>query len=218
MSVYTKESQQKAQACVIWMHGLGASASDMAGLAEELLMGDVELRHVFLDAPRRPVTINGGMVMPAWYDIVGMELVDRVDVSGIAHSESIIREIMEAQLKAGFRYEQIFLAGFSQGGAMALQTALHTPHRLGGVIALSAYLPLGYQSAFLLDKKTPFFFASGLQDTVVLPAWTQGSKELILAKGYADLVIHQYPMEHSICYEELLDISQWLKNQVLGVV
>lgn len=218
MSVYIKESQQPAQACVIWMHGLGAGASDMAGVAEELLMGEVGLRHVFIDAPRRPVTINGGMVMPAWYDIVGMKLIDRVDVSGIAHSESIIRETLEAQLNAGFRYEQIFLAGFSQGGAMALQTALHTPQRLAGVIALSAYLPLGEQSAFLLDKNTPFFLASGQFDTVVLPAWTQLSKELVLAKGYTDLVTHQYPMEHSICYEELLDISQWLKNQVLGVV
>lgn len=217
MSVYVKDSQQPAQACVIWMHGLGADASDMAGLAEQLMLPQKAVRHVFMDAPKRPVTINGGMVMPAWYDIVGTELVDRIDIQGIEDSKSMIRGVLEAQIQEGMRYEQIFLAGFSQGGAMALQTALSTPHRLGGVVALSAYLPLGEHSPLLLDKKTPFFFGSGQFDPLVLPVWTAQSRHFIASKGYEQISVHQYPMEHSICYEEIVDLSHWLDKHIEGV-
>lgn len=217
MTVYTKDPQQPAQACVIWMHGLGADASDMAGLAEQLSLGDVALRHVFIDAPRRPVTLNNGMLMPAWYDIMGMELADRVDEQGIEDSESIIRQVLETQVADGFAYEQIFLAGFSQGGAMALHTGLNTPSRLAGIIALSAYLPLAEQTPTQLDKDTPFFIASGQFDPLVLPAWTQKTKDWILTQGYKNCVLHQYPMEHSICFEEIEALGKWFVSQVTGV-
>lgn len=213
-----KEPQQKAQACVIWMHGLGADASDMAGLADQLIVDDVAIRHVFIDAPMRPVTLNGGMVMPAWYDIVGMELVDREDKQGIEQSEMLIREVMDSQLNQGVEYSQIFLAGFSQGGAMALHTALNTATRLGGVIALSAYLPLAAACRPKLDKHTAFFIASGQFDQVVLPLWNKQSKDWLVAQGYEQIDYHQYPMEHSICYEEIKDVSRWLSAQVRGVV
>lgn len=218
MSVYMKESQQQAQACVIWMHGLGADASDMMGLADQLSVDDVALRHVFIDAPLRPVTLNGGMVMPAWYDIMGMELVDREDKQGIEQSELLIREVMDSQLNDGFESSQIFLAGFSQGGAMALHTALHTTARLAGVIALSAYLPLSSETKPKLDKNTPFFIASGQFDPLVLPLWTKQSKDWVMANGYESVSFHQYPMEHSICFEEIKDVSFWLSKQVQGVL
>lgn len=213
-----KKPEGLAQACVIWMHGLGADASDMAGLAEQLIMNDVALRHVFIDAPSRPVTLNGGMVMPAWYDIVGLELTDREDKEGIGQSQSLIRSVIDSQLNDGFTSSQIFLAGFSQGGAMALHTALHMTSRLGGVIALSAYLPLATLTRPLLDKSTPFFMGSGQFDPLVLPLWTQESRNWLLANGYENMAFHLYPMEHSICFEEVKDISLWLSAQIQGVI
>ncbi|MFI4917921.1 MAG: alpha/beta hydrolase [Legionellales bacterium] len=213
-----KEPAQPAQACVIWMHGLGADASDMAGLANQLTVNTVALRHVFIDAPLRAVTLNGGMVMPAWYDIVGMDLSDRADEEGIEQSEAIIRQVMDAQVEDGFEYSRIFLAGFSQGGAMALHTALNVSTRLAGVIALSAYLPMATQTNAKLDKTTPFFIASGQFDPLVLPLWTKQSKDWITAKGYESLSCHQYPMEHSICLEEIRDVSLWLGDKAQELV
>ncbi|MFT4059158.1 MAG: alpha/beta hydrolase-fold protein [Legionella sp.] len=218
MSVYIRESQVPAQACVIWMHGLGADASDMESLANQLVTIDVALRHVFINAPMRPVTLNNGMVMPAWYDILGLELVDRQDKQGIEQSELIIRKVMEEQIKDGFSLEQIFLTGFSQGGAMALHTALHTHGRLGGVIALSAYLPLADHNRPVLDKRTPFFIGSGTFDPLVLPKWVEMSKDWLLNNGYTHLSNHQYPMEHSVCMEEIRDISLWLSQNVPGSI
>ena len=216
LSVYMKESQGPARACIIWMHGLGADASDMAGLAEQLSVTGV--RHVFMNAPNRPVTINGGMMMPAWYDILGMQLVDRADTKGIAESEALIHSVMDSQLKDGFTADKIFLAGFSQGGAMALHTALNYSARLAGVIALSAYLPLGTSSTTVLDTNTPFFMGSGTFDPVVLPVWTKMSQDFIVSKGYKTLSYHEYPMEHSICLEELNDLNTWLSAQIMREV
>lgn len=213
-----KEPQQPAQACVIWMHGLGADASDMMGLSDQLLINDIPIRHVFLDAPMRPVTLNGGMMMPAWYDIVGMELNDREDKPGIEDSERNINQVIESQLTDGFTAEQIFLAGFSQGGAMALHTALNTSIPLAGVIALSAYIPLASDTKPKLEKSTPFFMAGGQFDPLVIPKWTQQSKEWLIANGYEHIAFHQYPMEHSVCLEEIRDLSMWLKMQVKGAL
>lgn len=206
------ESEDAAQACVIWMHGLGADASDMVGLVDQLTVTDVALRHIFINAPQRPVTLNGGLVMPAWYDIMGMKLIDREDKAGIEQSELLIRKVIDEQLNAGFSYNQIFLAGFSQGGAMALHTALHIPAQLAGVIALSAYLPLAAHNRPKIDKSTPFFIGSGQFDPLVAPQWTELSKDWLLNKGYKNISYYQYPMEHSVCYEEIKDLSFWLKQ------
>ncbi|QEY50509.1 alpha/beta hydrolase [Legionella longbeachae] len=215
MNDFINESEDQAQACVIWMHGLGADASDMMGLVDQLTVTDIVLRHIFINAPQRPVTLNAGMVMPAWYDIVGMKLIDREDKEGIEQSELLIRKVIDEQLNAGFSYNQIFLAGFSQGGAMALHTALHTPAPLAGVIALSAYLPLAEHTRPKLDKSTPFFIGSGQYDPLVLPQWTELSKDWLLDKGYKNISYYKYPMEHSVCFEEINDLSFWLK-QVAG--
>lgn len=216
VSVSMIEPQTPAQACVIWLHGLGADASDMMGLADQLTVTSGALRHVFINAPMRPVTLNNGAVMPAWYDIVGLELVDRQDKDGIEESEKIIRNVMDEQLNDGFSFEQIFLAGFSQGGAMALHTALHTTARLGGVIVLSAYLPLADHNRPKLDKHTPIFLGSGHFDPLVLPKWVELSKDWLLNNGYTHLSDHKYPMEHSVCMDEIKDLSLWLGQQVSG--
>ncbi|KTC90838.1 alpha/beta hydrolase [Fluoribacter dumoffii] len=216
MNVFINESQAQAQGCVIWMHGLGADSSDMMGLADQLKGVDVALRHVFINAPQRPVTLNGGMIMPAWYDIFGMKLIDREDKEGIEQSERVIRKVMDEQLNDGFTYEQIFLAGFSQGGAMALHTALHTTARLGGVIALSAYLPLAAHTRPTLDKSTSFFMGSGQFDSLVLPQWTESSKDWLLDKGYENISYFKYPMEHSVCFEEIEDLSLWFRDRIRG--
>jgi len=213
-----KEPNTQAQACVIWMHGLGADATDMMGLSEQLLVSEVDLRHVYIDAPQRPITLNKGMIMPAWYDILGMEFTDREDKEGIEQSAKLIRDVIDEQLKAGFSEQQIYLAGFSQGGAMALHTALHYKARLGGVIALSAYVPLASETTPLLDSSTPFYMGSGQFDPLVLPMWTQQSKAWLIAHGYDHIDFHLYPMEHSVCYEELKDISLWLIKQLQEAV
>jgi len=204
------QSKQKAEACVIWMHGLGASADDMVGLAKQLPL-KVPMRHVSLNAPIRPVTLNQHMLMPAWYDIVGMKLTDREDRTGILESERIILKAIEQQVANGFSHKQIFLAGFSQGGAMALFTSLHAVATLGGVISLSAYLPLASDCDVKLDVKTPIFIGSGRLDPVVLPAWTAESVTWLKNKGFEHLTVHDYPMEHSVCIEEMRDIAVWLE-------
>jgi phospholipase/carboxylesterase len=194
------------------MHGLGADAQDMAGLAAQLPVG-YPVRHVFLDAPIRPVTLNNRMPMRAWYDIIGLTLSDREDSEGIKQSEEFIREIIQRQAEQ-FTFDKIYLAGFSQGGAMALFTGLHTKERLGGIIALSAYLPLASNCEAKLDKKTPFFMANGLYDQVVSPLWTKESVNIMKQKGFQDIMYKEYPMEHSICAEEAKDLAQWLTKKI----
>lgn len=215
MNVYIRKPEQQAQACVIWMHGLGADASDMASLAEQLLVDEVALRHVFLDAPMRPVTLNNGLTMRAWYDITGMKLTDREDQEGILKSAGFIRQVIDSQITEGFSSEQIFLAGFSQGGAMALYTALHTPMQLAGVIALSAYLPLADQCKAELPKKTPIFMAGGQYDPIVLPVWTTQTAQWLTTTGY-QVSLHNYLMEHAICAEEINDLSKWMTRRIKG--
>jgi phospholipase/carboxylesterase len=198
------------------MHGLGADASDMMGLADQLNDQDLSIKHVFLDAPLRSVTLNNGMIMPAWYDIVGLDLVHREDKEGIEESAAMIRGVLDSQLQSEFTSQQLFLAGFSQGGAMALHTALNYEGSLGGIIALSAYVPMSNHINPSLDISTPIFMGAGQYDPVVLPKWTQQSKNWLLGKGFKDISFHEYPMEHSICFEELKDLGLWLSKQIQG--
>lgn len=209
MSVYIKEPSEQAQACVIWMHGLGADAQDMAGLAEQLSL-KIPVRHVFMDAPVRPVTLNNGMPMRAWYDIVGLTVADREDSIGIAQSETLLRDVINSQCDAGFQPSQIYLAGFSQGGAMALFAGLQAHIAIGGIIALSGYLPLASACQIALDVKTPLFIAFGTNDEVVLPNWTRQAIDFIKTKGFHNLSVYDYPMGHSVCIKEINDIALWL--------
>jgi len=205
-----------ASACIIWMHGLGADEKDMMGVANELSFPAKQVQHVYMSAPHRPVTLNNGMMMPAWYDIVGLQLSDREDKLGIEQSYGLINQAITEQRQQGIHEQHIYLAGFSQGGAMALYTALRYPGRLGGVIALSAYLPLAQEIVPQLDKQTPFFLGAGRFDPLVLPAWSQQSQKQLVRFGYQHITYREYPMEHSICFEELQDLNQWLNSQLQG--
>lgn len=217
MNVNIKDPQQQAQACVIWMHGLGADGNNMAGVANQLGM-TTPVRHVFIDAPVRPVTLNNHMPMRAWYDIVGMKLTDREDRDGLMRSEGMIHQIIENQLTDGFKPNQIFLAGFSQGGAMALFTGLRSTAPLAGIITLSGYLPLSSEcDPVIVNNTTPIFIAGGRFDPIVLPAWTKQSFDWVQSRGFEQVAWHEYPMEHSICAEEIHDLSHWLTARITSI-
>lgn len=211
------EKRIEARACIIWLHGLGANSSDMVSLAEQLCVPVGTFKHVFLDAPMRKITINQGMLMPAWYDIVGGNLTDREDETGIVESQRQILAAVDDLLAQGFLSQQIFLAGFSQGGAMALYTALHQSSRLGGIVVLSAYLPLAHQALALLPKEVPLFLACGRFDPIVLPAWSKATVNWLVQHEYQCIAAHEYAMSHSVCHEEIGDLSSWLFKQIEGI-
>lgn len=209
----TASSQSEKNACIIWMHGLGADAEDMKGLAAYLNIAPFQPQHLFLEAPLRPITINQGYESRGWYDITGFDRNAREDEQGIRASQLFIEKKIQHCINEGFKSEQIFLAGFSQGGAMALYTALHWPQKLGGVIALSSYLPLSSQITACLDPKTPFFLGLGLLDPIVLPVWTKESVMHLETKGYKNLSVKEYPIDHSISPQEIADLSSWLLSE-----
>ncbi|MDP3705573.1 MAG: alpha/beta hydrolase [Legionellaceae bacterium] len=213
MGLYFNEPEQPAQACVIWLHGLGADAQNMMGVVDALPT-ERPIRHVFVDAPVRPVTLNNNMPMRAWYNIVGMKLTDREDRDGILQSEKMIQDVIASQLADGFTSKQIHLAGFSQGGAMALFIGLRSSVPLGGIIALSAYLPLVAECVNAGVDTTPIWMAMGEHDPVVLPSWTRQSFDWLISQKFKHTSLKSYPMEHMICLEEIRDLSSWLSDQI----
>lgn len=207
------ESAPQPTAAVIWLHGLGADGNDFAGLVPELdLSACPPIRFVFPHAPSLPVTINGGYVMPAWYDIRGADLVSRQDAEGIQASARAIAALIAHEVARGIAPERIVLAGFSQGCAMALHTGLRFPQRLAGIMALSGYLPLAETFAaerHPANANTPVFMAHGSQDPVVVPARGEASRDLLAGLGYA-VQWHTYPMPHSVHPREIADIAAFL--------
>lgn len=216
LDVYIKDPALQAQACIIWMHGLGSDANNMMGLAEQLPL-TVAVRHVFVNAPIRAVTLNNGLSMRAWYDIVGMKLMDRQDRDGLLQSEQIIQAVIDNQLAAGFESRQIFLAGFSQGGAMSLFSGLRSLKPLGGIVSLSGYLPLVSDCSSTLNKRTPIFIAAGRFDPIVLPAWTRQSYDWVLSQDFERVAWHEYPMEHSTCIQEIRDLAHWFSSEITSI-
>jgi phospholipase/carboxylesterase len=212
------ESAPNPSAAVIWLHGLGADGNDFAALVPELdLEGCPPIRFIFPHAPSMAVTLNGGYVMPAWYDILGANLVDRQDATGIQKSEQAVKALIENEVARGIAYDRIVLAGFSQGCAMALHTGLRLPHRLAGIIALSGYLPLAdrfVNERMQANASTPVFMAHGTQDPVVVLARGENSRDALTAMGHP-VQWHTYPMQHSVHPREVADISAFLR-QVLG--
>jgi phospholipase/carboxylesterase len=207
------ETAPKPTAAVIWLHGLGADGHDFAGLVPELdLSGCPPIRFIFPHAPSMPVTVNGGYVMPAWYDIRGADLLSRQDNAGIRASELAICALIAREIARGIPASRIVLAGFSQGCAMALHTGLRYPQTLAGIMALSGYLPL--TESFAVERSpanahTPIFMAHGSQDPVVIPARGEASRDLLTRLGYA-VQWHSYPMPHSLHPQEIVDISAFL--------
>ncbi|MGH8820281.1 MAG: alpha/beta hydrolase [Rhodoferax sp.] len=212
------ESAPQPTAAVIWLHGLGADGNDFAGIVPELdLQGCPPIRFVFPHAPSIPVTINGGYVMPAWYDILGTDLAKREDAAGIQHSALAIEALIAREVARGIAPGAIVLAGFSQGCAMALQVGLRHDARLAGIMALSGYLPLAGTVAAernAANAATPIFMAHGLADPVVAIARAEASRQALLGLGYA-MQWHTYPMPHSVHPQEIADISRFLRT-VLG--
>ena len=214
------ETAPNPTAAVIWLHGLGADGNDFAAIVPELKLRDCPpIRFIFPHAPSMPVTVNGGYVMPAWYDIMGADLVSRQDAAGIQKSEQAIQAIIAHEVARGIPTERMVLAGFSQGCAMALHTGLRLPTPLAGIMALSGYLPLAER--FTAERhpanlRTPIFMAHGTQDPVVVLARGEASRNTLAAAGHA-VQWHTYPMQHSVHPREVADVSAFL-TQVLGEV
>lgn len=204
---------------VIWLHGLGADGHDFEPLVPELqLPGDIGIRFVFPHAPRRPITVNGGMTMRAWYDITHLDIAAGEDADGIRESARLAAGLIEREAERGVAAECVVLAGFSQGGAIALHTGLRHRQRLAGIIALSAYLPLGKHLADEIadaNLETPIFQAHGRQDPIIPIAGARRSHERIAAFRAAP-EWHDYDMPHAVCAHELADLRAWLVR-VLGM-
>ena len=202
------------------MQGLGADGSDFVPVLPELgLDPSISIRFVFPNAPSIPVTCNGGYVMPAWYDIISLDAHSRrVDEAGIVHSRTALRALIAEENRRGIPSERIFLAGFSQGGAIAYTTALTHPERLAGLIALSTYLPvpqLVSDEASPANRELPVFAAHGSEDDVVSPALGRAARDFLEGRGYRPQW-REYPMPHAVCPEELADIGDWLRARLLA--
>jgi phospholipase/carboxylesterase len=195
---------------VIWLHGLGADGHDFEPIVPELqLPDDLPLRFVFPHAPIRPVTINGGMHMRAWYDIISLDSEGRADADGVRESTAILEALIAREIERGVPAKKIVIAGFSMGGAIAMHTALHTGHRLAGLMALSTYLPIpGDVEASDGSRDLPVFAAHGTFDPMVLHQWGKASADSLAAAGFA-VEWHDYPMQHAVCAEEIQDIRAW---------
>jgi phospholipase/carboxylesterase len=207
------ETAPNPSASVIWLHGLGADGNDFVPIIPQLNLSECPaIRFVFPSAPSISVTVNGGYVMPAWYDITGRDISDREDLAGIHKSAVAISELIEREASRGIAYKNIVLAGFSQGCAMSLQVGLRFPHAIAGIMALSGYLPLA--KTLLLERseanaKTPIYMAHGLWDAVITLERAEASADILEKLGY-QVDWNTYPMEHSLHPDELVDISRFL--------
>jgi len=212
------EPREPADASVIWLHGLGADGHDFEPVVEQLQeRARAATRFVFPHAPMQPVTINQGMRMRAWYDILDMQIERRVDAAGVERSAALLDQLVAAERGRGIAAARIVVAGFSQGGAIALHAGLRHPERLAGIMALSTYLPVREglaAEASEANRDVPILLAHGSQDPVVPLAASEASRVLLREMGYR-VQCNTYPMPHSVCAEELRDISSWLEN-VLG--
>jgi phospholipase/carboxylesterase len=211
------ETAPAPRAAVIWMHGLGADGYDFVDIPPILRLPDsVAVRFVFPHAPMQPVTINGGMVMRAWYDVRHDAGARREDEAGVRASQQRIEALMARETARGIPAERLILAGFSQGGAMALHTGLRHGQRLAGVMALSCFLPLADQlgaEASAANRPTPIFLAHGTHDPVIPLARARQAHEALTRLGYP-VEWHEYPMPHSVCDAEIRDIGAWLTQRL----
>lgn len=209
------ETAPNPQVAVIWLHGLGADGNDFVPLVNELdLSGLPGIRFVFPHAKTMPVTINGGYVMRAWYDITGAELTRREDEGGLRASQRDVEALIAREKSRGIPASRLILAGFSQGCAMTLQTGMRHPEKLAGMLCLSGYLPLAASVASERTEEslaTPIFMAHGTHDNVVPFARARDSKEALVSLGY-QVEWHEYTMQHSLCLEEVQDISKWIRK------
>jgi phospholipase/carboxylesterase len=204
------ETAPNPEASIIWMHGLGADGNDFAPLADEIGL-PVAVRYIFPHAPMMPVSINGGYVMRAWYDISDAAI-RREDEAGVRASQRSVEALLAREKSRGIGASRIVLAGFSQGGAIALQAGLRHGERLAGIMALSTYLPLSDQfaaEASPANREVPIFMAHGTADPMIAFARAEASRDLLQQQGYA-IEWHEYRMQHAVCPQEIADLGAWL--------
>ncbi|MFT5572671.1 MAG: phospholipase/carboxylesterase [Cryomorphaceae bacterium] len=210
--------QGSPQHAVIWLHGLGASSSDFPPIVPELgLHQSRPIRFIFPQAPDRPITVNGGMKMPGWYDIKGTDIADKQDAQGMAESQAMLDGLIQAQIDLGIPSTSIIIAGFSQGGAVIYHTGLRSQHILAGMLAMSTYLPFAEQAAELHDLvnlQTPIFSSHGTFDQMVPIHLGKSSVDALKAMGQ-NIRWQTYPMEHQVVMEQIKDIGNWI-NGVFG--
>ena len=211
------EPTTTADAAVIWLHGLGADGYDFVPIVQELrLPATMAVRFIFPHAAPRPVTINNGFVMRAWYDITSLGPDRKEDDVGIRESATVVNQYVQQQNARGVESQRIVIAGFSQGGAIALQAGLRYPERIAGIMALSTYLPLRdavAAEATQANRDVPILMCHGLRDDVVPAALGKASRDVLTSLGY-QVEWQSYPMEHQVCMEEVLDISKWLQARL----
>lgn len=208
------ETRPNPSHSVIWLHGLGADGNDFVPVVDQLDLPKLGIRFVFPHAPMLAVTINGGFVMRAWYDIVAEDLALKEDEAGIRRSQALVQDMVEREIARGIPASRIVLAGFSQGGAIALHTGLRFPKQLAGLMALSAYLPLAKtveRERNPANNPTPIFMGHGAVDNIVPLPLAVSSRARLTQLGYR-VELHEYPMMHAVCPEELADIGAWLKT------
>lgn len=200
-------------ASIIWLHGLGADGFDFVPIVNELYLPHQKIRFVFPHAPQRPVTINMGMMMRAWYDIEYINLDRKIDKQGVRDSEKEVMQLIAREKARGIPSERIILAGFSQGGAVVLQTGLNYTEKLAGIMALSTYLaiPEAIQNQQTPNQKTSIFYAHGTEDPVVPFSLANKSRDLLMQHGYT-LITKDYPMPHAVYPQEINDISHWIQT------
>ena len=211
------ETAPNPRHAVIWLHGLGADGHDFEPIVPELVdRAWPALRFVFPNAPMRPITINGGMSMRAWYDITGQEIARRQDEAGIRASIGLLDELIGREVARGVPGENILLAGFSQGGAIVLSGGIRHARPLGGIIALSTYLPLAEKTdgeTSKANQSTPIFMAHGQLDPVIPQALGEISRDTLVQRGYA-VQWHSYRMAHQVCAEEITDLKRWIGSRL----
>jgi len=204
-------------ASIIWLHGLGADGHDFEAIIPELNLPDsLAVRFIFPHAPYRPITLNNGYVMRGWYDIANLEFGSKEDMQGIKESSAQIINLIEQEQSRGIESNRIIIAGFSQGGAIALHTGLRYKKPLAGIMALSTYLPLAStleKEQQFENKDTSIFMAHGLQDDILKFEFGVQSRILLVQNNYS-IDWHDYPMAHSICIEEISHIREWLIDKL----
>lgn len=198
---------------VVWLHGLGADGFDFVPVVRQLNLPEgIGVRFIFPHAPKIPVTVNGGYVMPAWYDVYETGLSRKVDLEGVKRSAGQVWAIIEQQLAAGMDSRNVVVAGFSQGGAVAYQLVLSSPQELGGLLAMSTYFATAESIAFNdANKDVPVLVQHGTMDSVVALPLGEKAAEMLKEKGY-NLTFETYPMDHSVCAEQIKSISRWLQQ------
>ncbi|PXX91865.1 carboxylesterase [Marinobacter vulgaris] len=210
------ETKSNPTASVIWLHGLGASGHDFEPVVPELgLPEDAAVRFIFPHAPNMPVTINGGMTMPAWYDIKAMDIDRVVDTDQLVASSDAVAKLVDREIERGVSSENIIIAGFSQGGAVAYELGLSYPKRLGGILALSTYFATA-KTVEVSDanRNIPISIYHGTQDPMVPESLGRLSVETLEKMGF-EPSYKTFPMEHSVCLEEIQDIGRFIRQHVL---